>query len=85
MQKGWDIGHSYAVYGPLLLGCTSVIFEGKSVGTPDESTYWRVYTTPKSIKDIKRIDTEGKSVNNINISSLKRIYLVGDRGINTNN
>ena len=65
---GWVVGHSYSVYGPLLLGCTTLLYEGKPVGTPDEKNFWRVierhrvnalFTAPTALRSIKRIDEHG--------------------------
>ena len=70
---GWAVGHSYIVYGPLLQGCTSVLFEGKPVRTPDAGTFWRLvaqhkvqvmFTAPTAIRAIKKEDPEGKLAKN---------------------
>ncbi len=68
---GWVVGPSYICYGPLLAGCTTVVFEGKPVGTPDAGTFWRVvsenkvkalFTAPTALRAIKRDDPEGELV-----------------------
>ena len=85
---GWVVGHSYIVYGPLLAGCTSVLFEGKPVGTPDAATFWRViakhkvksfFTAPTAFRAIKREDPAGALVAGHDLSSLKALYLAGER------
>ena len=71
---GWIVGHSYIVYGPLFYGCTTVLFEGKPVGTPDAGVFWRVisehkvrslFTAPTAIRAIKKEDPEGKFLKNM--------------------
>jgi propionyl-CoA synthetase len=85
---GWVVGHSYIVYGPLLAGCTTVVFEGKPVGTPDAGTFWRVidqhkvttlFTAPTAFRAIKREDPDGLLLRNYNLSSLKALFLAGER------
>ncbi|MDQ2064781.1 propionyl-CoA synthetase [Xinfangfangia sp. CPCC 101601] len=85
---GWVVGHSYICYAPLLAGCTTVVFEGKPVGTPDAGTYWRVieehnvralFTAPTALRAIKREDPEGALVQNYDLTSLKALYLAGER------
>ena len=85
---GWVVGHSYIVYGPLLAGCTTVIFEGKPVGTPDAGTFWRViqdhgvkvlFTAPTAFRAIKREDPEGKFVGDYDTSTLEGLFLAGER------
>lgn len=85
---GWVVGHSYSVYGPLLHGCTSVLYEGKPVGTPDELAFWRVieqhkvnalFTAPTAIRAIKRLDVDGTSPSKHNLSSLRTLFLAGER------
>ncbi len=84
---GWVVGHSYMVYGPLLHGCSSVIFEGKPVGTPDAAAFWRViskhkvtslFTAPTAIRAIKRADHEGVQKTQYDTSSLKSLFLAGE-------
>ncbi len=85
---GWVVGHSYIVYGPLLTGTTSVIFEGKPVGTPDAGTFWRVvrdhkvkvlFTAPTAFRAIRREDPEGDYIARYNTSSLEALFLAGER------
>ncbi|MDE3238388.1 MAG: propionyl-CoA synthetase [Paracoccaceae bacterium] len=85
---GWVVGHSYICYGPLVHGNTTVVFEGKPVGTPDAGTFWRVirdhkvasfFTAPTAFRAIKRDDPEGKLLANYNMSSLRALYLAGER------
>lgn len=85
---GWVVGHSYIVYAPLLHGCTSVLFEGKPVGTPDAGVFWRViaehkvstlFTAPTAFRAIKREDPEGKLLGQYDISSLRTLFLAGER------
>ena len=85
---GWVVGHSYICYAPLLKGCTTVVFEGKPVGTPDAGTFWRVisehnvrvlFTAPTAFRAIKREDPNGEFVNKYDMSCLKALYLAGER------
>ena len=85
---GWAVGSSYIVYGPLLRGCTSVLFEGKPVRTPDAGTFWRlveqhrvnvVYTAPTAIRAIKKEDSEGLLARKYDLSSLRQLFLAGER------
>ena len=85
---GWVVGHSYIVYGPLLHGCTTLMYEGKPVGTPDAGAFWRVieqhkvrvlFTAPTAFRSIKREDSDGKLLNDYDISSLQSLYLAGER------
>ena len=85
---GWVVGHSYIVYGPLLHGCTTLIYEGKPVGTPDAGAFWRVisdhkvkvlFTAPTALRAIKRDDPEAKLMAQYDMSSLKALYLAGER------
>ena len=85
---GWVVGHSYIVYAPLLHGCTSVVFEGKPVGTPDAGTFWRViaehgvaafFTAPTAIRAIRREDPEGALARGHDLSSLGTLFLAGER------
>lgn len=85
---GWAVGHSYMVYGPLLHGCTTVLFEGKPVGTPDAGTFWRVisehgvvslFTAPTAFRAIKGQDPEGGFVSSYDLSSLRALFLAGER------
>ena len=85
---GWVVGHSYIVYAPLLAGCTTVLYEGKPVGTPDAAAYWRViarhkvktlFTAPTAFRAIKRDDPAGTLLAQHDISSLKSLFLAGER------
>lgn len=85
---GWVVGHSYIVYGPLLHGCTTVIYEGKPVGTPDAGAFWRVvsdykvaalFTAPTAFRAIKRADPEAKLLHSYNLSSFRTLFLAGER------
>ena len=85
---GWIVGHSYIVYGPLFKGCTTVLFEGKPIGTPDPGVFWRVisehkikslFTAPTAIRAIKIEDPEGKFVKKYDLSHFKCLFLAGER------
>ena len=85
---GWVVGHSYICYAPLIHRNTTVVFEGKPVGTPDAGTFWRViadhkvksfFTAPTAFRAVKREDPEGLLVNNYDLSGLKNVYLAGER------
>jgi propionyl-CoA synthetase len=85
---GWVVGHSYIVYAPLLAGCTSVLYEGKPVGTPDPGAFWRVcaehgvkllFTAPTAIRAIKKEDPEGRHMARHDLSRLEALYLAGER------
>ena len=85
---GWVVGHSYIVYAPLLFGCTTILYEGKPVGTPDAGAFWRVieqhkvnclFTAPTAFRAIRREDPTGKLLTQYDISSLKALYLAGER------
>ena len=85
---GWVVGHSYIVYAPLLVGATSVLYEGKPVGTPDASAFWRViaaygvkamFTAPTAYRAIKRVDPEGVLMKAHDLSSLEALFLAGER------
>ncbi|MBL4811187.1 MAG: AMP-binding protein, partial [Rhodobacteraceae bacterium] len=85
---GWVVGHSYICYGPLVHGNTTIVFEGKPVGTPDAATFWRVieqhkvasfFTAPTALRAIKRVDPEGELIKSFDISKLKGLYLAGER------
>ncbi len=85
---GWVVGHSYICYGPLLAGATAIVFEGKPVGTPDAGTFWRMieehkvvsmFTAPTAFRAIKRLDPEGEFVKKHDLSSLKALFLAGER------
>lgn len=85
---GWVVGHSYIVYAPLLYGCTTVVYEGKPVGTPDAGAFWRVisehkvatlFTAPTAFRAIKRDDPHGELIKKYDISSLRALFLAGER------
>ena len=85
---GWVVGHSYICYGPLIHGNTTVVFEGKPVGTPDAGTFWRMieeydikalFTAPTAFRAIKREDPKGGLVADYDTSSLKTLFLAGER------
>ena len=85
---GWVVGHSYIAYGPLIHGNTTIVFEGKPVGTPDAGTFWRViqdhkvasfFTAPTAFRAIKREDPKGELVDKYDLSSLRALYLAGER------
>jgi propionyl-CoA synthetase len=85
---GWVVGHSYIVYGPLTHGCTTVLFEGKPVGTPDAGVYWRVasqhrvacmFTAPTAFRAIKRDDPSGSLIKNYDLSTFRTLFLAGER------
>ncbi|KNX42878.1 Acetyl-coenzyme A synthetase [Roseovarius tolerans] len=85
---GWVVGHSYICYGPLIHGNTTIVFEGKPVGTPDAGTFWRVisehkvksfFTAPTALRAIKRDDPEARELQNYDISCLRALYLAGER------
>ncbi len=85
---GWVVGHSYIVYGPLLHGATSILFEGKPVGTPDAGTFWRIiaehgvvsfFTAPTAFRAIKRDDPEGKLIKGHDLSKFRILFLAGER------
>jgi propionyl-CoA synthetase len=85
---GWVVGHSYIVYGPLLQGCATVLYEGKPVGTPDAGAYWRIverhrvatlFTAPTAIRAIKREDPAGKLMRSSDLRSLRALFLAGER------
>ncbi|RGP38866.1 propionyl-CoA synthetase [Pseudotabrizicola alkalilacus] len=85
---GWVVGHSYICYAPLIAGCTTVVFEGKPVGTPDAGTFWRVieehkvktfFTAPTALRAIKRDDPEGLLMADYDTSSMQALFLAGER------
>jgi propionyl-CoA synthetase len=85
---GWVVGHSYICYGPLLAGCTTVVFEGKPIGTPDAGTFWRViedhdvkvlFTAPTALRAIKREDPNAEYVGKYDLSGLQALFLAGER------
>ena len=85
---GWAVGHSYIIYAPLFHGCTSVLYEGKPVGTPDAGAFWRViseygvrvfFTAPTAFRAIKREDPNAELVRNYDLSGLRAQFLAGER------
>jgi propionyl-CoA synthetase len=85
---GWVVGHSYIVYAPLLHGCTTVLYEGKPVGTPDAGAFWRViaeygvsvmFTAPTAFRAIKRDDPKGEYIRRYDLSKLRALFLAGER------
>jgi propionyl-CoA synthetase len=85
---GWVVGHSYIVYAPLLHGCTTVLYEGKPVGTPDPGAFWRVisqhgvstlFTAPTAFRAIRQQDPEGEFIGKYDLSGFRTLYLAGER------
>ena len=85
---GWIVGHSYIVYAPLFHGCTTVLFEGKPVGTPDAGEFWRIiseykvkslFTAPTAFRAIKKEDPEGEFFKKYDLSSFESLFLAGER------
>jgi propionyl-CoA synthetase len=85
---GWVVGHSYIVYAPLMHGCTTILYEGKPVGTPDAGAYWRVisqhkvaalFTAPTAFRAIKREDPDGKLIRNYDLGHFRTLFLAGER------
>lgn len=85
---GWVVGHSYICYAPLIAGCTTIVYEGKPVGTPDAGAFWRViaehkvrafFTAPTALRAIKRDDPDGALVKDYDLSRLNALYLAGER------
>jgi propionyl-CoA synthetase len=85
---GWVVGHSYIVYAPLIAGATTVLYEGKPVGTPDAGAFWRViaeygvkalFTAPTAIRAVKKVDPDGSLTADHDLSSLQNLFLAGER------
>ncbi|MBL8575405.1 MAG: propionyl-CoA synthetase [Hyphomicrobiaceae bacterium] len=85
---GWVVGHSYICYGPLVFGGTTIVFEGKPVGTPDPGTFWRIiseygvsafFTAPTALRAIKKDDPNGDFIKKYDISCLRTLFLAGER------
>ncbi len=85
---GWVVGHSYIVYGPLITGCTTILYEGKSVGTPDPGAFWRVisehdvkvlFTAPTAFRAIKKEDPNGEYLKKYDLSGFRYLFLAGER------
>lgn len=85
---GWVVGHSYIVYGPLITGCTTILYEGKPVNTPDAGAFWRVcaehrvkilFSAPTAFRAIRKVDPEARLMQPYNLDCLQRLYLAGER------
>ncbi|MBT8106694.1 MAG: propionyl-CoA synthetase, partial [Gammaproteobacteria bacterium] len=85
---GWVVGHSYIIYGPLLHGNTTILFEGKPIGTPDAGAFWRVasehnvatmFTAPTAFRAIKQQDPNGELIGNYDLSNMRALFLAGER------
>ncbi len=85
---GWVVGHSYIVYAPLLHGCTSILYEGKPIGTPDAGAFWRVisehrcaamFTAPTAFRAIKKEDPQGRLLASYDLSRFRTLFLAGER------
>jgi propionyl-CoA synthetase len=85
---GWVVGHSYIVYAPLLHGCTTILYEGKPVGTPDAGAFWRVisqhrikalFTAPTAFRAIKREDPDGREIGKYDLRHFRTLFLAGER------
>jgi propionyl-CoA synthetase len=85
---GWVVGHSYIAYAPLLLGATTILYEGKPVGTPDAGAFWRVisehgvvafFTAPTAFRAIKKEDPDGRLISDYDLSRLRTLFLAGER------
>ncbi len=85
---GWVVGHSYIMYGPLITGCTTIVFEGKPVGTPDPGAFWRViseygvkvlFTAPTAFRAIKKEDPKGEYIGKYDLSGFQALFLAGER------
>jgi propionyl-CoA synthetase len=85
---GWVVGHSYIVYAPLIYGCSTILYEGKPVGTPDAGAFWRVisehhcaalFTAPTAFRAIKKEDPQGKFVAQYDLSNFRALFLAGER------
>ncbi|MEN8189733.1 MAG: propionyl-CoA synthetase [Thermodesulfobacteriota bacterium] len=85
---GWVVGHSYIIYGPLLKGATTIIYEGKPIGTPDAGAFWRViseygvkamFTAPTAFRAIKKEDPQGELLKKYDLSNFEALYLAGER------
>lgn len=85
---GWVVGHSYIVYAPLIQGCSTVLYEGKPIGTPDAGAFWRVtqdykvnvlFAAPTAFRAVKKLDADAKLSKNYDLSSLQAIFIAGER------
>ncbi len=86
---GWVVGHSYIVYGPLIYGATTILYEGKPVGTPDAGAFWRVisehkavalFTAPTAFRAIRKEDPDGKLLKQYDLTHFRHLFLAGERG-----
>ena len=86
---GWVVGHSYIAYGPLIYGATTILYEGKPVGTPDSGAFWRVisehkavalFTAPTAFRAIKKEDPNGKLLKKYDLAQFRHLFLAGERG-----
>src|SRR5439155_18732594 len=85
---GWAVGHSYTVYAPLFRGCTTILYEGKPVGTPDAGAFWRViaqhgvctlFTAPTAFRAIRQQDPDGREIGRYDLSGFRTLFLAGER------
>jgi propionyl-CoA synthetase len=85
---GWVVGHSYIVYGPLIQGATSILYEGKPVGTPDPGAFWRVisehkavamFTAPTAFRAIRKDDPQATFIKKYDLSQFRTLFLAGER------
>jgi propionyl-CoA synthetase len=85
---GWVVGHSYIVYGPLFHGATSIMYEGKPVGTPDAGAFWRLisehkavalFTAPTAFRAIRKEDPDGKFIRQYDLAKFRTLFLAGER------
>ncbi|MEO3858011.1 propionyl-CoA synthetase [Acrocarpospora sp. B8E8] len=85
---GWVVGHSYIVYAPLLAGATTVLYEGKPVGTPDAGAFWRVisqygvkalFTAPTALRAVKKVDPAGDEIDKYDLSAFRALFMAGER------
>src|SRR2546426_6800899 len=85
---GWVVGHSYIVYAPLLKGCTTILYEGKPVGTPDPGAFWRLiaehgvnalFTAPTAFRAIKKEDPQGTHMAKYDLGRFRTLFLAGER------
>jgi propionyl-CoA synthetase len=85
---GWVVGHSYIVYAPLFAGATTVLYEGKPVGTPDAGAFWRIaaeygvkalFTAPTALRAVRKVDPEGRLIDGSDLSALETVFMAGER------